>query len=162
MLAYGLWPAIDELLDELADQIPEGYLLRFEIPRSECRYDPKVEEHCYRIVQQACENALQHAQAATLCVSGVLAESQITLEVSDDGIGLLFRQHDLQTLVANRHFGLAGIHERAHLLGADLRIESSPGRGTRLTLMIRMNQSQTAVNETEHGESPQRYQERQV
>jgi signal transduction histidine kinase len=36
------------------------------------------------------------------------------------------------TLLSNRHYGLAGMHERANLIGADMLIEAQPGKGTRI------------------------------
>ncbi len=134
MLTYGLWRAIDELVDELSVRVSIGILLLFDIPKSEFRYDPKAEQHLYRIVQQACENALHHAQATWIRISGEFTEKQVTLCVEDDGVGLPFEQHDINSLITQRHFGLAGMYERANLIGADFRIESSPGNGTRILI----------------------------
>jgi signal transduction histidine kinase len=51
------------------------------------------------------------------------------MQVIDDGIGF-----DPQAPESERHFGLEGMRERAELIHAKLRIESQPGKGTRLSL----------------------------
>jgi nitrate/nitrite-specific signal transduction histidine kinase len=42
---------------------------------------------------------------------------------------------DLAVLLANKHFGLAGMYERAALIGAKMSIESTPGSGTRVHVL---------------------------
>jgi two-component system sensor histidine kinase DegS len=106
-----------------------------DIPPSELRYDPKVEEHLYRIVQQAGENALRHAHAKTIRFVGKLEPKRITLIIEDDGIGLAGEdQLDFDRTIANKHFGMVGMFERAALIGADLQIKSVPGQGTRVSI----------------------------
>jgi signal transduction histidine kinase len=55
----------------------------------------------------------------------------VTLTVSDDGVGF-----DPATVANPTSFGLAGIHERASLLGATLLVRSAPGKGT--TIAVRL------------------------
>jgi signal transduction histidine kinase len=132
MLDYGIWTALDEFIDGLSDQVQDGTVIRLEIPKSAVRYDPKMEEHLYRISQQACENAVRHAQANNIRVYGNLAPSLVNLVVEDDGIGLEFEQMDFSSLLEARHFGLAGMFERADLIGAEIRIDSDAETGTRV------------------------------
>ena len=54
--------------------------------------------------------------------------------VEDDGRGFAVGP-DLAEWLEHHHFGLAGMHERAALIGGGLQIESAPGRGTRLRLV---------------------------
>jgi signal transduction histidine kinase len=133
MLDYGIWTALDEFLDGISDQVQDGTEINLDIPKSSLRYDPRAEEHLYRITQQACENALRHARASNIRVSGRLAPSHVNLVIEDDGIGFKFEQMDFSTLLATKHFGWAGMFERADLIGADLRIDSKLGSGTRVT-----------------------------
>ena len=130
MLTYGLWRAIDELVDECTESSPKGIQIHFDIPKSEVRYDRKAEEHLYRIIQQACENAMRHANPQNIRISGDFSENQVSLAVEDDGVGIPFKHLDLESLVKEHHFGLAGMYERAQLLGADFRIDTAPGKGT--------------------------------
>ena len=76
MLQYGLFYAIDELVDDTAvqtsSQVGEGPAIQLEVPDVLVRYPPEVELHLYRIVQQACQNAIKHAQAHHIWIRGQL------------------------------------------------------------------------------------------
>lgn len=134
MLNYGLRTALDDLVDRLQDRIGDNMLLKFNVSPSHIRYPVNVEQHVFRIVQQAVENALQHAEARQLLISGSLALDSIQLVVEDDGVGFLSGEYlDLSALLMNKHFGLAGMFERAALIGAQVKIDSAPGRGTRVS-----------------------------
>jgi signal transduction histidine kinase len=64
----------------------------------------------------------------------------IHLAVQDNGIGLVSGEDlDLAHLLAEQHFGLAGMHERAAIINADLNINSSPGAGTTISIAWRDN-----------------------
>jgi signal transduction histidine kinase len=146
MLTYGLRAALAEMVDEFTSrpgQTPEVVL---EIPISEARYGEQVERHAFRILQQAVENALQHAHARRIVVRGRLEDSWLEVLVEDDGLGFGGQDaQDLSTLVSNRHFGLAGMYERAALVGAQVSIQSDPGRGTRVRLTWFPSRGQAAL-----------------
>jgi signal transduction histidine kinase len=136
MLNFGLHAALEELADELSDRAGEDILVSMEIPPTNIRYELRIEEYIYRIVQQAGENALKHAQASTIRIWGALEPERLALNIDDDGIGFSYReQMDFGQLQANRRFGLTGMTERAKLIGACLRIESMPGRGTHISVI---------------------------
>lgn len=86
----------------------------------------------YRIAQEALNNVVKHARAsgATICLrcrpDGDAQDDrqQVTLSVGDDGCGF-----DPRRMLPD-HMGLGIIRERAERIGAKLRIESEPGRGT--------------------------------
>jgi two-component system sensor histidine kinase DegS len=133
MLSYGLFAALDELVDDLSDR-SNGTHIRLDLKRSAVRYDFKVEEHLFRIVQQACENAIKHAEASLIRIHGQL-EPDVRLVVEDDGIGFHDNKpFDFTELLSEHHFGLAGIHERAALINAEVNIDSSPYQGTRVLI----------------------------
>lgn len=137
MLEYGLYLAIEELCHELSDRINGDILIEFAIDPSDKRYESSLEGHIYRIVQQACENAVQHAQANRVTVRGKLQTDQIYLSVEDDGKGFSPEEY-LQTTdnKQRNHYGLTVIQERAELIGADLKITSSQGNGTRIEIQL--------------------------
>lgn len=133
MLMYGLRFALEELTEETATQVGGDIPIVLEVPPSDSRYPPDVELHLFRIVQQACQNALKHSRAQCIYLRGALDPAYVELSVEDDGVGFLAGEHlDLAQLLANKHFGLAGMHERAALIGAQMQIDSAPGRGTRV------------------------------
>ncbi len=136
-LDMGLNIALEELADEPEAQIGGKINIHCElnIPPEPLYFDKNVELHLYRMVQQACRNALEHAQASAIHIRGTLSEESIDLEVEDDGIGFEFEFDglpDLGLLIINRHFGLANIVERARIIHADVAITSRPNKGTRI------------------------------
>ena len=136
MLNYGLAPALEDLADELSTRSDNDTGIQAEITcSSSARYDTKVEAHLYRIVQQACENALRHAQASSIHIHGRCDPEGVQLSVQDDGIGFSDPdQMDFSQLLADKHYGLANMFERAALIGAELQIKSSAGRGTQISV----------------------------
>ena len=86
-----------------------------------------------RIAHEALHNAVQHARAEHVTVRLVVRGDQVTIEVSDDGIGFDPDGAD----VRSRHLGLTSMEERARELGGRLEIHSSPGSGTTVSLEVR-------------------------
>jgi signal transduction histidine kinase len=135
MLNYGLWPALDSLVNKLNVHAGEETEIYLNVSGREERYPLRVEQHLYRIVQQAIDNALKHASAAIIEISGELSPAEIRLEVADNGMGFPAEQAaDLAALLAHHHFGLVGMMERAWLVGAETTIEAVAGRGVRVTV----------------------------
>ncbi len=134
MLDYGLAEALEQLADDLAERQGPAPELRVRLDGA-ARYSTVVEQHVYRIVQQATENALRHAAAGSVEIAGRLDPEALCLTVSDDGVGIpADLTASLGALIAQRHFGLAGMVERAQLIGAALAFEARPGGGSVVTL----------------------------
>jgi signal transduction histidine kinase len=137
MLVYGLKYALDGLADNLSERNHDVVRIVSEIQMAgDCRYPETVEHNVYRIVQEACENALKYAHANAIRIVGELAADRIDIQVSDDGIG--FRNNVsllLDEMVVNKHYGLAGMHERADLIGATIKLDSESNKGTRIHIL---------------------------
>lgn len=129
--AGGLIPA----LHWLADWMEEKHGVRVEI-RADERAEPEVEDIrvcLFQAVRELLFNAVKHAQAhRTLISAGPHGEGGIMIVVEDDGIG--FEAGSLGPAVSPKGFGLFSIRERLGLLGGDLSVSSSPGKGSRITL----------------------------
>ncbi|MBI2321077.1 MAG: sensor histidine kinase [Chloroflexi bacterium] len=93
----------------------------------------------YRSLQEALSNATRHGGGVGVSARAWVDAGWLHLEVSDSGPGFLVEQVD-----ANGRLGLAGMRERAALLGGSLRVESQPGRGTRLHLRWPLARSEDA------------------
>ncbi len=91
--------------------------------------DDDVQLVLYRVVQEALSNATRHSRAKRVEVGLRRAGEGVELEVSDDGRGFAFE-------AAESGLGIAGMRERALLVGAGLTIESRPGQGTTVRLRI--------------------------
>ena len=83
----------------------------------------------YRVAQEALSNAAQHAEAENVQVTLNRKDGMVELTIVDDGRGFTFDQ-------ASRGLGMGGMRERALLVGGDLRVESRPGVGTRVRLLV--------------------------
>lgn len=85
----------------------------------------------FRIFQEALANVARHAHAENVMVTLKCEELAATLVVDDDGAGFsLTEEERINSL------GLLGMRERAHMLGADLSIQSAPDHGTSVTLRV--------------------------
>lgn len=95
---------------------------------------PHYEVAVYRIAQEAVTNIRKHAMAEHVRVALRDEGSHILLRVEDDGRGFEVPTRQADALATA--FGLSGVAERASLIGGELDIRSSPGRGTTLELRI--------------------------
>jgi signal transduction histidine kinase len=142
----GLVEAVRRLAEGAAAR--GGLELELHLEEQSIAFAPEVEQCYYRVAQEAIENVLRHAEAATLSVSLTRADGQLVLEVSDDGRGSLDQaEEEAETAsqaVQQAHettpdldqdaFGIRGMHERAELIGATLKIESQTDAGTTVRL----------------------------
>lgn len=146
MLNYGLQAGLEELVDEISDRTSNAVVVRLEIPASQVRYEPRVEGHLYRIVQQATENAIRHSGGRLIRIYGDLKPDWASLVVEDDGVGFPDSNHlDFEHFLAHRHFGLARMFERAAIIGAELRIHSTTSHGTRVFVDWLLDQTSSPV-----------------
>jgi len=93
----------------------------------------------YRIVQEAIHNSEKHADARKVRVALQQAAGVLTIEIEDDGKGFVPGQP--QTARRGSGLGLIGMRERATRMGGTLEIDSEPGRGTRLRLVVPLPES---------------------
>ena len=98
------------------------------------RLPPETEAAVYRIVQEALTNVAKHAQATTCRVFLQRLTNTVLVTIEDDGVG--FRPEEVNQPGASRGIGLVGIRERVAQLRGELRLESGPGKGTRLTVEV--------------------------
>jgi signal transduction histidine kinase len=119
-----------EALRQLCDRLAERTGLQMHPAIAEIgALDPLTEQAIYRVAETALANVEQHAGASKAWVTLVLTpESRMRLEVRDDGMGF-----DPENVAGDR-YGLAGMAERAQLIGAALRVESQPGQGARVIM----------------------------
>jgi|GEM_PF-1311541 PAS domain S-box-containing protein len=92
---------------------------------------PHVENHLLRIGQEALTNAVKYAHATTIHIELVYEETQCFLRVKDDGQGF-----DVSQVSLERGFGLIGMSERAERINGELIIQSQPGQGTEVVVIV--------------------------
>lgn len=92
-----------------------------------------VEREVARILGEALNNIAKHAQATAVHVTLRYTPTALEVDVVDDGCGF-----ELDSKAAESgHFGLRGMSERAGTLGAELAIETAPGSGATVHLIVR-------------------------
>lgn len=94
-----------------------------------------LEIACYRIAQEAMNNATRHGRAKKIVISLEADERLLKLGVRDDGAGFdeaAARQRAIQS----GSLGIIGMEERALLAGGRLKIRSVPGNGTHVTAVF--------------------------
>jgi signal transduction histidine kinase len=129
----GLVPALHWLADEWRELKQLDVHVQVSGPRR--RLTPEIETVLFRITQEGLTNVAKHAQAQQAVVRLAFDSDPLELCIEDNGIGMtpdLIRRR----LVRHQGWGLAGIQERAALVGGEVQIDSSPGHGTRLTVHI--------------------------
>jgi signal transduction histidine kinase len=126
----GLILGIKKLIEATAER--GKLLLDVSFPDKEIFLSPDVEQCIYRIIQEALENVIHHANAQHLAVKLAVKKDEILLLIQDDGIGF-----NPEIRLPSGHFGLIGMQERARLVGGVLTIDSKPFTGTTIRLGIK-------------------------
>lgn len=113
-------------LDELAASVRRhgGSQCELTIVNGARAPDTESASHLFRIAQEACRNAVRHAQARRVTIAFAERDGGLDLEVADDGVGLGDDPPD-QTRMGRRVMA-----QRARLIGAELSITSQPTGGT--------------------------------
>ena len=102
--------------------------------------DDLVATAAYRITQEALTNAARHAFATKVKIDLQVKRGVLTLSVADNGRGF-----DPQKLSESDCLGLAGMRERASLLGGSLELQSQPGKGTRVYFRLPLDERRGAL-----------------
>ncbi|MET8154127.1 sensor histidine kinase [Actinoplanes sp. NPDC049668] len=116
-------------LGALAEGLDDaGFRVRLEVSGSESAHDRAGLEALYRVAQEALTNARRHAAADRVEVVLRCGDADAVLEVEDNGRGF--------AVEAATGTGLPGMRERLAALGGSVRVESAPGRGTRVVACL--------------------------
>ena len=124
----GLTPTLKNYIEKIKKE--NAIDLQLKITGRVVRLASHLEVGIYRIVQEAMSNVLRHAKANYACIEVTYTNEQIWVRIIDNGEGF-----DVDK-VSNGHYGLIGMRERAKLFTGDLEINSTPGRGTTIRLVI--------------------------
>jgi signal transduction histidine kinase len=138
---FDLWPeALDaarfqtELAGYLAEIAPAGPQLFMQIDHGIEHLPEVTRRQLYRIAQEGLNNVVKHARARRAKLTLLTRPRECVLRIADDGQGF-----DTATILGPGRgvsFGLLSMRERAEALGGTLRIDSFPGEGTTLTVVL--------------------------
>jgi nitrate/nitrite-specific signal transduction histidine kinase len=97
-------------------------------------FEAEVGIQVMRIIQEALTNVRRHAAASQVRIWLKDEGEQIVIIVEDDGTG--FSTQELSVDDQKQHYGLQIMQERAENIGGELRLDSQPGKGTRVILQV--------------------------
>ncbi len=125
----GLVPTLKKYLSTI-EEYNGDTTISFTFIGSEQRIPSKFEVALFRMVQEAVQNALKHAEAREIVVKLELSRNHVTVIVKDNGKGFDIREKKKDS------FGLMGMRERVDLLDGNLTIDSSVGAGTIVMIQV--------------------------
>lgn len=116
-----------ELLHELRAKVPIE--LTWELDEA-LQLPRGIENHLFRIVQEALSNALRHAKATKLSLKLHCQGETIRLLIQDNGVGFDLNERKQTS------YGLASMRERVNEIGGTLNIITAPGKGTKIDIRV--------------------------
>lgn len=129
----GLFPTVKKHVQTMSEY--HDIDISLNLLGDEKRLEANYEIAIFRLVQEALQNAIKHADAKRINVALETLPDQITIVVRDNGKGF-----DPEALPQNDHsFGLVGMKERVETLDGELIIDSKVGKGTRVNIVIPYN-----------------------
>lgn len=116
-----------ELLQELQAKVPIE--IAWEMDET-IRLPKGIEDHLFRIVQEALSNTLRHSKAALMELKLHRSAEQIRLTIRDNGVGF--------ELDENKHasYGIQSMKERVNEIGGAIQFVTAPGKGTRIEIRV--------------------------
>jgi len=129
----GLLPALERLASDTADY--SGIETAVKVSGKERRLNEEVELVLFRITQEALRNVWRHAQATRVEIAVAFEKNRVKVTVSDNGKGFEIPDK-LGTLARDGKLGLAGMQERAQLIGGELTVNSAAGEGSTVTVEV--------------------------
>jgi signal transduction histidine kinase len=134
---FGLAKAIDIECKEFSEKhkVP----VSFSGENFAAKPDPAVALNIFRVVQEALSNACRHAHATGISVKVSATPTELTLMVSDNGVGF-----QLEQIGSAAGLGLISMRERMRLIGGEFEIWSQPGQGVKISCRVPMLLSGTA------------------
>ena len=129
----GLTVALEQYIQKLQETDPIHYHLQAQ--PMEDYLDADAQGNIFYIIEETLTNARKYSQATNLWVRMGMRDRSFVAQVEDDGIG--FDVADIESHYDERgSLGMINLRERTELLGGQLRIESAPGKGTRVTVLV--------------------------
>jgi signal transduction histidine kinase len=132
----GLVPALREYVARYQEE--QGLEVLVALPESDERLSAPLETALFRIIQEALANVAKHARARRVEISMTRDGSDVTLCITDDGQGF-----DPRASRPGTHLGLWSMGERVEQLGGEFEVESAPGAGATVRVVIPLGTQET-------------------
>ncbi|MEJ2038970.1 MAG: PAS domain S-box protein, partial [Desulfosarcinaceae bacterium] len=130
------YPSLATALRWLSEQMKAQFKLEVRLtgPGEHRIESAPIRRFIFRSVQEMLFNIVKHANVKNAEISLARSDGLFKVSVADNGSG--FEAHKIEALQKTTGFGLLSIRERASYIGGQLEIDSKPGRGSRLTLVV--------------------------
>jgi NarL family two-component system sensor histidine kinase LiaS len=122
-----LTQAIPELVEEMKAKVPVEIALDME---EDLPLNKGMENHLFRIVQEALSNTFRHARATKMDIVLQRRGDAVRLGIRDNGVGFDTREKK------HTSYGLVSMEERVSELGGSFNVVSAPGKGTRIEIRV--------------------------
>jgi len=133
LLQHDLASALRALVEDLDGRSTAP--IHIDVSAEDLHLPDDVAVAIFRIVQEALHNAIQHADASEIAVRMTQYPDRLRLTVTDDGRGIAGGTEPAR-FVAQGHFGMAGMRERAAMIGAKLDVQTAVDYGTVVILEL--------------------------
>lgn len=125
----GLFEALEELFENLDDQDEIDAFMEVVGPKS--RLEENIEIMVYRVMQEAVNNTLKHAEASKIDLSMIVDEEELNISYADNGNGF-----DVDNTLKKKTMGMQNIISRVKFLNGKISIRSDKGEGTVIRICI--------------------------
>jgi len=129
----GIAPALEELCQDFKSYSEINITWDIEQIQKPLQSITKIT--IYRLFQEGLNNILKHSKATKAYLALTVSGSTINAVIEDNGVGFLV--DDVLSPLQTKSLGLISMRERVDLIGGDLKIISSPGKGTKLTACLK-------------------------
>ncbi len=133
----GLEVTIERTLEKMKTMSAKN--ISFTVVGEPYKIKPVIGITLLRIIQEACNNAIKHAEASLIYVKLVYREKEIIVSIEDDGKGFDMESLDVESRKDNSGFGLSMMKERVYLLSGNIEMTSKVNAGTRIEVTVPIN-----------------------
>ncbi len=129
---------LDNMIEKEVSKIKKIEILNvsYETLGEPINISPMISLNIFRVVQEACNNIINHAKAKNVLIQVEYSEDDVEILIEDDGVG--FTINDIQNLKGEEGsgFGISVMRERVYLFSGRLDVNSEPGKGTRIFVKV--------------------------
>jgi signal transduction histidine kinase len=136
---YGLQAALNVFVQETAKLV--DVRLVYKTSGELERLPQKIENNIFRIIQEAINNAIKYSEADLIEISLSQVDDNLVITVKDEGKGFDTRLVEARSVNIESGRGFFNMYERTEYVNGKLLIQSTPGRGTTVTLVVPVKNS---------------------
>jgi signal transduction histidine kinase len=126
----GLIAVLGKHIEEISKR--SGVSISLDAPSDDLSLDAVQQQEVFRIIQEALNNIIKHAQATQACTRLQVADKQVMVTIQDNGVGFDPTSNNDKHI----HFGLDSMKERTQEMGGIFEIISASGQGTEVIVRI--------------------------